>query len=74
MHKLMLPEVVRRVLDEFYECDEESPRVGPVHNQSLQQNTAREEGEMHVCVGLSNSKHCSVATGVMLNTDSLTGT
>ena len=70
MHKLMLPEVVRRVLDELYECDEESPWVGPVHNQSLQQNTARDEGEMR---GLSNSQHCSVATGVM-NTDSLTGT
>jgi len=38
LHELVGPELERRVLDEFDEGDEESPGVGPVHNQPLQQH------------------------------------
>jgi len=39
----MLPEVVGLVLDELNEGDEQPPRVRPVHNQTLQQDTAGEQ-------------------------------
>ncbi len=41
MYKFVRPEVVAGILDEFIinEGDQESPRVWPVHNQSLQQHT-----------------------------------
>ena len=35
----MLPELEVGVVDEFYECDEETPGVWSVHDHSLQQNT-----------------------------------
>ena len=44
MYKLVFPEVVGSVLNEFYECDEESPGVGPVHYQPLQENTVLDRG------------------------------
>lgn len=41
MHKVVAPELEGRILDELYECNEKTPGVWPVHNQSLQQNPER---------------------------------
>ena len=39
VHKLMAPELKVVVADELDECDEESPRMGSVHDQTLQQHS-----------------------------------
>ena len=44
MHKVVVPELERRVLDELDERDEQSPRVGPVHDQPLQQHPETSNG------------------------------
>lgn len=41
VHKIMAPELEGRVLDQLNEGDEQTPRVGPVHNQPLQQDPKR---------------------------------
>jgi hypothetical protein len=38
MYKLVIPEFVSWILDKLNECDEKTPWMGPVHNQSLQQH------------------------------------
>lgn len=38
MHKLMIPELVRWILDKLNECNEKTPGMRPVYNQSLQQH------------------------------------
>jgi hypothetical protein len=38
MYKLMIPEFVSWILDKLNECDEETPRMWPVYNQSLKQH------------------------------------
>ena len=40
MNKLMLPEVIGWIFDQLNKCDQQTPWVGPVHNEPLQQNTA----------------------------------
>ena len=40
MDKLVLPEVVGRVLDEFNERYEQAPWMGSVHYQPLQENSS----------------------------------
>ena len=39
MSKLVFPEVVACIVNQLNESDEDSPGMGPVHNQTLQQNS-----------------------------------
>jgi len=41
VHKVVTPELEGRILDQLNEGDEKTPRVRPVHNQPLQQNSGR---------------------------------
>jgi hypothetical protein len=38
MYKLMIPEFVSWILDKLNECNEKTPRMRPVYNQSFKQN------------------------------------
>ena len=44
MNKLVFPEVVGRVFDELNESDKESPGMGSVDYQSLQQHSVHTGG------------------------------
>lgn len=43
VHKVMAPELESRILDELDESDEETPWVGPVHNQPFQQDPVEKD-------------------------------
>ena len=66
MYKLVFPEVVGSVLNEFYECDEESPGVGPVHYQPLQENTVLDRGRGwgNLCVYTHNYQDAKMYTAM----------
>lgn len=38
MYKLVRPELISRILDQFDESDEQTPRVWSVNNQSFEKN------------------------------------
>ena len=42
MNELVVPELELRVFDEFDEGDEQAPRVGAVHDQTLQQHPEKQ--------------------------------
>ena len=50
MHKLMVPELKLRVLDELNERDEKSPGVRSVYNQSLQQDPKTIKELHYTCI------------------------
>ena len=39
MHKLVIPELVHRILNQLDESDQQTPRMWPVDNQALHQHT-----------------------------------
>lgn len=72
MHKLMVPELKLRVLDELNERDEKSPGVRSVYNQSLQQHPETIK-DLHyikfflfhqpqVCTAVTKSTFCHYVT------------
>lgn len=39
MNKVVIPELVRGIFDELDECDEQTPWMRSIHNQTLEQDT-----------------------------------
>lgn len=55
MHELVIPKMEAWILDQLDEGDQQSPRMGPVHDQSLEKHPAEESN------GLNKKRWRSIA-------------
>lgn len=67
MHKIVIPKLIARILDQLNEGDEKTPRMRPIHNQTFEQDTCylllrkrrREKIQLekiHICMIIKNSR------------------